>query len=169
MLQGNQAHQPQLLSPCALQPMHHTWDPTQPVNKYSLKKKKKDRIWLSVITYLLAINLYFYCVVWEITLVYEDSAPKLLLPRSTDFLKERITTQKLVKICEIDSQGEFDAVWLGEPKLGLCNNLEERDGEGGGREVQEGADLSISVADSFDVWQKPTQIYNNIANQLSFN
>jgi len=35
-----------------------------------------------------------------------------------------------ITICKIDSQREF-AVWLRELKLGLCNNLEEWDGEGG--------------------------------------
>ena len=53
--------------------------------------------------------------------------------------------------------------------MGLCNNLEKWDGEVGSGEVQEGADIGIPMVDSFDVWQKPTQIYNNIVNQLSFN
>ena len=37
-------------------------------------------------------------------------------------------------VCKIDSQREF-AVWLRELKQGLCDNLEERDGEGERREV----------------------------------
>ena len=49
--------------------------------------------------------------------------------------------------CKIDSQWEF-AVWLKELKPGLCNNLEGWDGEGGGREVQEGGDICIPMADS---------------------
>ena len=60
-------------------------------------------------------------------------------------------------------------MWLRELKLGLCNNLEKWDGEVGSGEVQEGADIGIPMVDSFDVWQKPTQIYNNIVNQLPFN
>ena len=40
-------------------------------------------------------------------------------------------------ICKIDSQWEF-AIWLRELKQGLCDNLEGRDGEGGGKEVWEG-------------------------------
>ena len=38
--------------------------------------------------------------------------------------------ESYITICKIDSQREF-AVWLRELKLGLCNNLEEWDGEGG--------------------------------------
>ena len=37
-------------------------------------------------------------------------------------------------IYKIDSQWKF-AVWLRELKQGLCDNLEERDGEGERREV----------------------------------
>ena len=52
-----------------------------------------------------------------------------------------------ITICKIDSQQEF-AVWFWELKQGLCNNLEEWDGEGDGREVQEGGDVCIPMADS---------------------
>ena len=48
-------------------------------------------------------------------------------------------------ICKIDSQWEFP-VGLWELKQG--NNLEGQDGEGEGREVQEGQDLCIPMADS---------------------
>ena len=41
--------------------------------------------------------------------------------------------------------------------LALCDNLEWWDGVGGGREVQEGGDIRIPMADSFAVWQKPMQ------------
>ena len=51
-----------------------------------------------------------------------------------------------ITICKIDSQWEF-AVWLGELKQGLCNNL-EWDGEGDGRGVQEEGDIYIPMADS---------------------
>ena len=44
-----------------------------------------------------------------------------------------------ITICNIDSQQEC-AVWLRELKQGLCINLERWDGEGDGREVQEGGD-----------------------------
>ena len=50
-------------------------------------------------------------------------------------------------ICEIDSQREF-AVWLRKLKQGLCINLEGWDVEGDGREVQEGGDICIPMADS---------------------
>ena len=43
-------------------------------------------------------------------------------------------------ICKIDSQWEF-AVCLKELKQGLCINLEGWDGEGDGREVQEGRNI----------------------------
>ena len=42
-----------------------------------------------------------------------------------------------ITICKIDSQGEF-AICLRELKQGLCINLEGWDGEGEGKEVQEG-------------------------------
>ena len=46
-----------------------------------------------------------------------------------------------------DSQWEF-AVCLRKLKQGLCINLEVWDGEGDGREVQEGGDRCIPMADS---------------------
>ena len=52
-----------------------------------------------------------------------------------------------ITICKIDSQQEF-AVWLRELKQGLCTNLEACDGEGDGREIQEGGDICIPMADS---------------------
>ena len=47
-----------------------------------------------------------------------------------------------ITICKIDSQWEF-SVWLRELKQRICNNLEGWDGEGYGREVQEGEDIYI--------------------------
>ena len=52
-----------------------------------------------------------------------------------------------ITICKIDSQREF-AVWLRKLKQGLCNNLEGLDGEGDEREVKEGGDICILMADS---------------------
>ena len=52
-----------------------------------------------------------------------------------------ITTQKT------DSQQEF-AVWLRKLKQGICINLEGWDGEADRREVQEGGDICIPMADS---------------------
>ena len=52
-----------------------------------------------------------------------------------------------ITICKIDSQGEF-SVWFKKLKHGLCVNLEGRDGEGDGREVQNGGDICIPMADS---------------------
>ena len=52
-----------------------------------------------------------------------------------------------ITICKIDSQQEF-SVWLRELKQELCDNLEGWDGEEGGREVQEGGDMGIPMADS---------------------
>ena len=49
--------------------------------------------------------------------------------------------------CKRESQWEF-AACLRELKLGLCNNLEGWNGEGGGREVQEGGGICIPMADS---------------------
>ena len=45
------------------------------------------------------------------------------------------------------SQGEF-AICLRELKQGLCINLEGGDGEGEGKEVQEGGVICIPMADS---------------------
>ena len=55
--------------------------------------------------------------------------------------------------CKIDSQWR-----LRELKPGLCNNLEEKDGEGDEREVQEGGDICIPMADSCDILQKTTKL-----------
>ena len=52
-----------------------------------------------------------------------------------------------ITICKIDSQWEF-AVPLKELKQGLCDNLEGWDGEGEGREVREGGDMGVPMADS---------------------
>ena len=45
-----------------------------------------------------------------------------------------------ITMCKIDSQQEF-AVWLRKLKQGLCINLEQWDGAGDGRDVQEGGDM----------------------------
>ena len=52
-----------------------------------------------------------------------------------------------ITICKIDSQGK-SALWLRKLKQGLCINLERWAREGDGREVQEGGDICISMADS---------------------
>jgi len=53
-----------------------------------------------------------------------------------------------ITICKIDSQWEF-CVWLRKFKQGLCINLERWDGEGDGREFQNGGDICIPMADSW--------------------
>ena len=50
-------------------------------------------------------------------------------------------------MCKIDRQWE-SAVWFWKLKQGFCINLEGWDGEGNGREVQKGGDISIPMADS---------------------
>ena len=52
-----------------------------------------------------------------------------------------------ITICKIDGQREL-AVWLRKLKQGLCINLEEWDGAGDRREVQQGGDICIPMADS---------------------
>ena len=52
-----------------------------------------------------------------------------------------------IAICKIDSQWEF-AVCLRKLKQGLCINLEGWDGEGDGKEVQNGGDRCIPMTDS---------------------
>ena len=59
---------------------------------------------------------------------------------------ERVTWKHII-ISKIDSEWEF-VVCLRELKQGLCINLEGWDGEGEGREVQEGGDTCIPMADS---------------------
>ena len=54
---------------------------------------------------------------------------------------------KRITICKIDSQQEF-AVWLRKLKQGLCINLEGWGWPRDGREVQEGQDVCIPMADS---------------------
>ena len=61
-----------------------------------------------------------------------------------------------ITICKIDSQWEF-TVCLRELTPGLCNNLEGWNGKGDGREVQEGRDICIPMADSWQCWQQPTK------------
>ena len=58
-----------------------------------------------------------------------------------------------IALCKIDSQWEF-AVCLRELKQELCDNLEEWDRKGGGREVQEGGNICVPLADYADIWQK---------------
>ena len=52
-----------------------------------------------------------------------------------------------ITVRKINNQCEF-AVWLRELKQGLCNNLEGWDGEGDSREVWEGQDMGVPLADS---------------------
>ena len=51
-----------------------------------------------------------------------------------------------ITIYKIDSQWEF-AVCLRKLKQGLCVNLQGWDGEGDGRKVQNGEDISIPMPD----------------------
>ena len=57
------------------------------------------------------------------------------------------TMEAYITTCKIENQWEF-AVCLRELKQGLCINLEEWDGEGDGREVQEGRNICTLMADS---------------------
>ena len=67
-------------------------------------------------------------------------------------------------ICKIDSQWEL-AIWLWELKQGLCDNLEGRDGEGGGKEVWEGGHMGVPMAETcWCLIRKP----QNTVKQLSF-
>ena len=51
-----------------------------------------------------------------------------------------------ITICKIDSRWEFD-VWLRKLRQGLCVHLEGWDGEGNRREVQEGENMCVPMAD----------------------
>ena len=70
-----------------------------------------------------------------------------------------------ITICKIDGQWRF-AVGLRELKLGLCDNLEGWDGEGGGRDVQKGAIYVYLWLIHVDVSQKPTEFCKAIILQL---
>ena len=48
---------------------------------------------------------------------------------------EKNNMETYITICKRDSQWEF-AVWFRKLKQGLCINVEGRDGEGDGKEVQ---------------------------------
>jgi len=54
--------------------------------------------------------------------------------------------ERHITICKTDSQWVF-ALSLREVRPVLCVNLEEWSGMRGGREVQEGGDICISMAD----------------------
>ena len=49
-----------------------------------------------------------------------------------------------------------------EAQPSALDNLEGWDGEGNGREVQEGGDILYLWLIHVDVWQKPTQYYKAI-------
>ena len=57
-----------------------------------------------------------------------------------------INMDTYITICKIDSQWEF-AVWRRKLNQGLCINLEQWDGEGGGKKVQKGRDICTPMAD----------------------
>ena len=69
-----------------------------------------------------------------------------------------------ITTCEIDSQREF-AAWLRKLKQRFCISLEGWDGEGDGREIQKGGDISKPMADSCGGLDRKQQ---NSVKQLSF-
>ena len=60
---------------------------------------------------------------------------------------EKSIMETYITICNIESQREF-ALWLRKLKQELCISLEGWDEEGDQREVQEGEDICIPMADS---------------------
>ena len=67
-------------------------------------------------------------------------------------------------ICKIDSQWEF-AVWLRELEQWLCDRLERRNGEGDRRELPEGGDMGVPMANSYWCMTEKSQ---NSVKQLAF-
>ena len=67
--------------------------------------------------------------------------------RREDEIYGESNMETYIATCKIDSQWEF-AVCLRKFKQWLCINTEGWDGEGDGREVQEGGDIFIPMADS---------------------
>ena len=72
----------------------------------------------------------------------------------------------LTTACEIDSQGEF-AVWVRELKQVLYDKLEGWAGLRSGREVQQGGDICLLMADS--CWCTGETILQGITLQLKIN
>ena len=64
---------------------------------------------------------------------------------------EKTNMETYIIICKIGSQWEF-AVWFRDLKTGLSNNLEGQDVEGGGRDVQVGANMVNLWLIHVDVW-----------------
>ena len=60
---------------------------------------------------------------------------------------EESNMETYITTCKINSQREF-AECLRKLKQGLCINLEGRNGVGDGREVQEGGNICIPMANS---------------------
>ena len=58
---------------------------------------------------------------------------------------EESSMETYITICKIDSQWKFAASFR-EFRPGLCDNLEEWDEVGSGREVQDRGDMCIPVA-----------------------
>ena len=94
----------------------------------------------------------------DTTLIEEskEELKSLLMSVKEDSEKDGLKLNKMygesnmetyITICKIDSQWEF-AVYLRELKHGLCINLEVWKGEGDDRDVQEGEDICISMANS---------------------
>ena len=78
---------------------------------------------------------------------------------------EESNMETYITTCKIDGQWEF-AECLRKLKLGLCINLEGRDGAGDGREVQEGGDICIPMADSCCSLTETTKFCKAIILQL---
>ena len=74
-------------------------------------------------------------------------------------------TEAYIIICKIDNQWEF-AVCFREHKQGFYINLEGWDGEGDGREVQEGGHICMPMADSCGCLIENTQFCKAIILQL---
>ena len=71
--------------------------------------------------------------------------PKMGFAYDFTWIELDFTTEKLGLYC---TNSICKKLCFLELKLGLCNNLQGWDGEGGGKEGQEGGDICIPVADS---------------------
>ena len=125
-----------------------SWMNLEPVRQCEVSHKERDK----------------YCILTHIHRIQKNGTEEFIYKAAMEKQTQRIdlwtwgeggegemygknNMKTYMTICKIDSQGEF-AVWLRKLKQGLCISPEGCDGEGDAREVQNGWDICIPLADS---------------------